>query len=98
VAALQTEYNGAAGPALELVLVTASLPSRLVERLVARALGSSSVSLVLVDTATFAGAPPKAWPELLRLQAAGVPVAVLRRGDDLAERLGATRVAEAARA
>jgi hypothetical protein len=34
-------------------------------------------------------------PELLRLQAAGVAVVVLRDGDDLAERLGAAE-AEAA--
>jgi uncharacterized protein (DUF58 family) len=98
IAALLAEENSGVGRALELALVTASLPARLVERLVERALGSGSVSLVLVDTGTFAGAPPKAWPELLRLQAAGVPVAVLRRGDDLAERLGAARLAEAAHA
>jgi hypothetical protein len=96
LAALLAEENGAVARSLELVLVTASLPPRLVERLVDRALGSGSVSLVLVDTATFAGAPPRAWPELLRLQAFGVPVAVLRQGDDLAERLGAARLAEAA--
>jgi uncharacterized protein (DUF58 family) len=98
LAALLAEESSAVGRALELVLVTASLPPRLVERLVARALGSGSVSLVLVDTATFAGAAPTAWPELLRLQALGVPVAVLREGDDLAERLGAARLAEAAHA
>jgi hypothetical protein len=37
-------------------------------------------------------------PELLRLQAAGVALVVLRAGDDLGERLGDGRVAEAARA
>jgi uncharacterized protein (DUF58 family) len=98
LAALLADENGAVGRALELALVTASLPPRLVERLVDRALGSGSLSLVLVDTATFAGAAPKPWPELLRLQAAGIPVAVLRRGDDLAERLGAARLAEVAHA
>jgi hypothetical protein len=76
-------------------VVTASLPPRLVERLVERALVSGSVSLVFVDPSSFAGAPPKPLPELLRLQAAGVTVAVLREGDDLAERLGAPE-AEAA--
>jgi uncharacterized protein (DUF58 family) len=75
--------------ALELAVVTASLPPPLVERLVDRALGSGTVSLVLVDAASFAGAPPRPWPELLRLQAVGVAVVVLRAGDDLAERLGA---------
>jgi hypothetical protein len=70
-------------------VVTASLPPRLVERLVERALTSGSVSLVFVDPTSFAGAAPRPLPELLRLQAAGVAVAVLRDGDDLAERLGA---------
>ena len=98
LAALLTDDGGAAGRALELAVVTASLPPRLVERLVARALGSGNVSLVLVDAASFAGAPPRPWPELLRLQAVGVAVAVLREGDDLAERLGAPRAAEVAHA
>jgi hypothetical protein len=66
--------------------------------LVDRALGNGNVSLVLVDSASFAGAPPRPWPELLRLQAVGVAVAVLREGDDLAERLGAPRAAEVAHA
>jgi hypothetical protein len=50
------------------------------------------VSLVFVDPSSFAGAPPKPMPELLRLQASGVSVVVLRDGDDLAERLGATEL------
>jgi hypothetical protein len=78
--------------------VTASLPPRLVERMVDRALGSGHVSLVLVDPSSFAGAELKPWPELLRLQAAGVTVAVVRDGDDLGERLGEARVAETAHA
>jgi uncharacterized protein (DUF58 family) len=98
LAALLADEGSAAGRALELAVVTASLPPRLVERLVARALGSGNVSLVLVDAASFAGAPPRPWPELLRLQAVGVAVAVLREGDDLAERLGAPRAAEVAHA
>ena len=47
----------------------------------------------------FAGSgdpPASAFPGLLRLQAAGIPVAVLRRGDDLAARLGAAAVRKAA--
>jgi uncharacterized protein (DUF58 family) len=98
LAALLADDGSAAGRALELAVVTASLPPRLVERLVARALGSGNVSLVLVDAASFAGAPPRPWPELLRLQAVGVAVAVLREGDNLAERLGAPRAAEVAHA
>jgi uncharacterized protein (DUF58 family) len=98
LAALLADEGSAAARALELAVVTASLPPRLVERLVARTLGSGNVSLVLVDAASFAGAPRRPWPELLRLQAAGVAVAVVREGDDLAERLGAPRAAEAAHA
>jgi uncharacterized protein (DUF58 family) len=98
LAALLTDENSAVGRALELCVVTAALPARLVERLVERALGNGHVSLVLVDSASFAGADPRPLPELLRLQAAGVAIAVVRAGDDLAESLGAGRVAEAARA
>jgi uncharacterized protein (DUF58 family) len=93
LAALLVDESSAVGRALELAVVTASLPPRLVERLVERAFGSGSVSLVVVDTATFAGAPPAPRPEVLRLQAAGVAVAVVRQGDDLAERLGAAALA-----
>jgi len=98
LAALLADESSAVGRALELAVVTAALPPRLVERLVDRALGSRHISLVLVDPASFAGAQAKPWPELLRLQAAGVAVAVVRDGDDLAERLGDGRVAERAHA
>jgi uncharacterized protein (DUF58 family) len=93
LAALLSDEN-AAHPgvsAVELAVVTGSLPPRLVERLVARSLGRRSVSVVLVDTASFGATPTEIRPApgLLRLQAAGVAVVVVRRGDDLAERLGA---------
>ena len=57
-------------------------------------------ALVYVDPASFANgsAPRRPEPALLRLQAAGVPVAVLRRGDDLAVALGEPAAREAARA
>jgi len=87
LAAVLADQSSAVARSLELAVVTASLPPRLVERLVERALASGSVSLVFVDPTSFAGAPPRPLPELLRLQAAGVAVAVLRDGDDLAERL-----------
>ena len=57
---------------------------------------SGSVSLVFVDPSSFAGAAPTPLPELLRLQAAGVAVVVLRDGDDLARAARRGRVAEAA--
>jgi uncharacterized protein (DUF58 family) len=98
LAALLADDGHVTGRALELAVVTASLPPRLVERLVERSLGSRNVSLVLVDAASFAGAPRERIPELLRLQAAGVAAVVLRSGDDLAERLAAAEVPAAARA
>jgi len=98
LAAVLADDGHVAGRALELAIVTASLSPRLVERLVERSLGSRTVSLVLVDSASFAGASRARIPELLRLQAAGVAAVVLRSGDDLAARLGAAEVWEAARA
>jgi uncharacterized protein (DUF58 family) len=100
VVALLSEEASPVARALELAVVTGSLSRRLADRLVARALGHGSVSLVLVDTASFGTAreTTRPLPELLRVQAAGVAVALLRRGDDLAERLAAREPAEAARA
>ena len=97
LAALLADEGGSAARSLELAVVTASLPARLVERLVERSLGHRDVSLVLVDSASFGAAGPQRFPELLRLQAAGVAVAVLRRGDDLVAALGAPAFAEVAR-
>jgi uncharacterized protein (DUF58 family) len=72
----------------ELVLVAASLGPRVVERLLA---GGRRATVVLVDTASYAPAPAgrAPSPDLLRLAAAGIPVAVVRRGDDLTRALGA---------
>ena len=98
LAALLANDSSPLARALELSVVTAALEPRLVERLAHRSLAGGSASLVLVDTASFAGAPSGPRPELLRLQAAGVSVAVLREGDDLAARLGAAQVSEAAHA
>jgi uncharacterized protein (DUF58 family) len=98
LAALLADEGAAAARSLELAVVTASLPARLIERLVERSLGHRDVSLVLVDSASFGAAGPQRFPELLRLQAAGVAVAVVREGDDLVAVLGAPAVAEAARA
>jgi uncharacterized protein (DUF58 family) len=98
LAALLGDEAGAAARALELAVVTASLPPALVERLVDCSLGHRNVSLVLVDAATFGATDPRRFPELLRLQAAGVAVAVVGSGDDLATVLAPpTHVHEAAR-
>ncbi|HET7760638.1 MAG TPA: DUF58 domain-containing protein [Gaiellaceae bacterium] len=96
LAAMLADGANAVARSLELTVVTASLAPRLVERLADRALASGSVALVLVDAPSFAGAAPKPIPELLRLQASGVAITVLRAGDELAERLGAAERAEAA--
>ncbi|MBA3718504.1 MAG: DUF58 domain-containing protein [Actinobacteria bacterium] len=80
--------------ALELVVVTARLTPRLVDRLVQRGHARRQVSLVYVEAATFAGGAPRREPSLLRLQAAGVPVATVRYGDDLAAALGGRALAE----
>jgi hypothetical protein len=82
-----------AGPvlaALELVVVTAAIAPALVDRLVQRRIGHRHVSLVYVDGNDIA------QPGLLRLRAAGIPVAVVHDGDDLAAVLGGGVTAEAA--
>jgi uncharacterized protein (DUF58 family) len=98
LAALLANEAGPAGRAFELALVTSRLEPQLVDRVVQRALARRRVSLVFVDAPTFAGARPSREPNLLRLQASGVPVAVVRRGDDLVRALSGIREAEAARA
>jgi uncharacterized protein (DUF58 family) len=84
VARLLAEEDGPAARALELVVVTARLEPALVDRLIQRALSRRKVSIAFVDPASFNGAPLRPEPALLRLQAAGIPVAVIRAGDDLA--------------
>jgi uncharacterized protein (DUF58 family) len=73
--------------ALELVVVTARLEPALVERLVQRSATRRSTAIVWVDAASFAGGA-RQEPALLRLSASGVPVAVVRQGDDLRSALG----------
>ena len=79
---------GPAARALELTLVTAALGPRLVDRLLQRTLAHHGASLVYVDPTSFVetlpGRPREVSAQLLRLERAGVPVLVVRRGDDLA--------------
>jgi hypothetical protein len=56
------------------------------------------VSMVFVDPASFNGAPRRPEPALLRLQAAGIPLAVIRAGDDLAAGLSGEPAAASAHA
>ena len=99
VAALLADEAGPAGRALELTVVTASLTARLVDRLLQRMQSRHSATLVYVEPASFAGEAgpldPATGALVLRLQRGGVPVAVLRRGDDLAEKLGADELSGA---
>jgi uncharacterized protein (DUF58 family) len=90
LANLLADEGSPAARALELVVVTSTITAALADRLAQRARARRRVALVFVDPASFA-APPKTTTEplLLRLQAAGLPVAVLRAGADLAEALGA---------
>jgi uncharacterized protein (DUF58 family) len=96
LARLLLEEDGPAIRALELVVVTARLEAALIDRLVQRSLSRRKVSLVYVDAASFKGAARRPEPALLRLQAGGVAVAVVRANDELASRLeGALEAAHA---
>ena len=94
---LLAEHDGPAARALELAVVTARLEAGLVDRLVQLALSRRKVSVVYVDPASFNAAPRRPEPLLLRLGAAGIPVAVVRAGDGLASALEGSALAEAAR-
>lgn len=66
----------------ELVIVTARLSQLAVDGLLATA-GRRPVSVAWIDAPSFEGRPTRAHPSVLRLAAAGIPVAVIRSGDDL---------------
>jgi uncharacterized protein (DUF58 family) len=90
---LERALAGARGPAAragELVAVTGVLGPRAAERLLDVST-RRALSVVWVDAPSFAGRPTRAHPGVLRLSAAGVPIAVVRRGDDLASVLSAHR-------
>jgi uncharacterized protein (DUF58 family) len=95
VASLLSDEAGAAARALELTVVTARIDAKLADCIVDRALSRRRVSLVYVDVPSFAGTR-KPEPLLLRLQAAHIPVAVVRSGDDLRACLTQAPGAEAA--
>jgi uncharacterized protein (DUF58 family) len=97
-ATLLRSPDAPASRSLELVVVTCRVEAALVDRLLERALTRRPVALVHVEAESFAGRPRRPAPDLLRLQAAGVPIAVVRRGDDLAAALRGANVPEAAHA
>jgi uncharacterized protein (DUF58 family) len=98
-AALLGDDGASVARALELTVVTASLSPLLVDRLLRRTLGRQRAALVYVDPASFGpnGAHPAPQPALLRLQSGGVPVAVIRRGDDLASKLAGRGLSDSVR-
>jgi ABC-type branched-subunit amino acid transport system substrate-binding protein len=77
--ALLQSQGGIAARALELVVVTSTVDVPLADRLVQRALSRRGTSVVFVSDVR--------EPQLLRLQTAGIPVAVVASGDDLAAKL-----------
>jgi uncharacterized protein (DUF58 family) len=98
VASLLGDDESAASRARELTVVTATLTHQLVERLLQRMLGQRQAALVFVDPVTFVpnGVEAPRRPELLRLQAAGVPVAIVRKGDELQTKLEAASLGRVA--
>ena len=86
---------GIPGTGGELTVVTATLDPAAFTALLAVA-GRRSVSVVWVDSASFAARPARTEPGVLRLAAHGVPTAVARMGDDLAAVLSARRIGVAA--
>jgi uncharacterized protein (DUF58 family) len=90
-AALLTDDASAAARARELTVVTSALSAQLVERLLQRSLGQRQAAVVFVEANGH-----ERRPGLLRLQSAGVPVAVVRPGDDLREKLSGATLRRAA--
>ncbi len=75
----------------ELVVVTANLEPVAVDALVAVA-SRRLLSVVWIDSPSYVGRPTRAASGPLRLSSLGIPVAVVRRGNDLAAALDAPRV------
>ena len=86
------DETGVVGRASDLAVVTAALRPTLVEALIARAVSRQQVSVVYVELPSFDGRNGAVGVQgaMLRLESAGVPVAILRRGDDLGVALGPT--------
>ena len=81
----------------ELVVVTANLEPVAIDALLAVA-SRRLLSVVWIDSPSYAGRPTRTAAGPLRLASLGIPVAVVRRGDDLATALDAPRVEALARA
>lgn len=72
----------------ELVVVTATQSPAAARRLLELA-ARRAVAVVWIDAPSYVGRPSRAVPALLQLSAAGIPVAVVRHGEDLAAALEA---------
>ncbi len=79
----------------ELTVVTSTL-DRLAFAALASVAARRAVSVVWIDSASFASRPSGTEPGLLRLAAHGVPTVTVRSGDDLAAVLSARRIRAAA--
>jgi len=91
--AFLADESSISGRASDLTVVTSALRPALVQVLIARASSRQRVSVVYVDLPSFGSDERRAVGvdgAALRLEAAGIPVARLRRGDDLAGVLGAS--------
>jgi uncharacterized protein (DUF58 family) len=95
-AAVLQSAESPAARSLELVVVTSRIERSLVDRILERALTRRPVALVYVEPESFAGRPRRRDPDLLRLEAAGVPIAVVRLGADLAAALNGASSREVA--
>ena len=84
--------RGALGAVPELVVVTGR-PEVVEDALVVRRAAGRFCALVAIDTQTYAGRPASDPSRtLLRLASAGIPIAVLRSGNNLEEALAGLRV------
>ena len=86
-----------AAQAGELVVVTAALGAAAVDAILATA-ARRLVSVIWIDAPSYVGRPTRAATGPLRLSAEGIPVAVVRCGDDLASALDVPRTEALVRA
>jgi uncharacterized protein (DUF58 family) len=91
--AFLADEAGVAARASDVTIVSAARRPALVEALISRAVTRQRVSVVYVDLPSFGQRERRAVgfeAAVLRLESAGIPVAILRRNDDLAGVLGAS--------
>ena len=95
LAGLLEDGAGPAANALDLSVVTSALTTRLADRLARRAAGRWGTAVVLVEPNSFLPDAPAdsqhsldTQAALLRLAQAGIPVAIVRKGDVLQDKLG----------